>query len=54
MSATNSFESVITVTGVAGGTRVEGLMMNFDVAPVLIKEVASSLLDEFARQTGRA
>jgi hypothetical protein len=54
MSATNSFESVITVTGVAGGTRVEGLMMNFDVAPVLIKEeVASSLLDEFARQTGR-
>jgi len=33
---------------------VEGLMMNFDVVPVLIKEeVASSLLDEFERQLGR-
>ncbi|HEX9497170.1 MAG TPA: DUF4333 domain-containing protein [Mycobacterium sp.] len=33
---------------------VEGLMMNFDVAPVLTKEeVASSLLDEFERQLGR-
>jgi hypothetical protein len=33
---------------------VEGLMMNFDVVPVLTKEeVASSLLDEFERQLGR-
>jgi hypothetical protein len=33
---------------------VEGLMMNFDVVPVLTKEeVASSLLDEFQRQLGR-
>lgn len=33
---------------------VEGLMMNFAVVPVLTKdEVASSLLDEFARQSGR-
>jgi hypothetical protein len=33
---------------------VEGLMMNFDVVPVLTKEeVASSLLDEFQRQVGR-
>jgi hypothetical protein len=34
--------------------KVEGLMMNFDVVPVLTKEeVASSLLDEFERQSGR-
>jgi hypothetical protein len=33
---------------------VEGLMMNFDVVPVLTKEeVASSLLDELQRQLGR-
>ncbi len=33
---------------------VEGLMMNFDVVPVLTKEeVASSLLDELQRQTGQ-
>ena len=33
---------------------VEGLMMNFDVVPVLTKEeVASSLVDEFQRQSGR-
>jgi Domain of unknown function (DUF4333) len=33
---------------------VEGLMMNFDVVPLLIKEeVASSLLDEVERQLGR-
>jgi len=33
---------------------VEGLMMNFDVVPVLTKEeVASSLLDEFEQQSGR-
>ncbi|WP_235658360.1 DUF4333 domain-containing protein [Mycolicibacterium moriokaense] len=33
---------------------VEGLMMNFDVVPVLTKEeVASSLLDEFEKQLGR-
>jgi hypothetical protein len=33
---------------------VEGLMMNFDVVPVLTKEeVAISLLDEFERQSGR-
>jgi hypothetical protein len=33
---------------------VEGLMMNFDVVPVLTKEeVATSLLDEFERQLGR-
>jgi Domain of unknown function (DUF4333) len=33
---------------------VEGLMMSFDVVPVLTKEeVASSLLDEFERQLGR-
>jgi hypothetical protein len=33
---------------------VEGLMMNFDVVPVLTKEeVASSLLDEFDMQLGR-
>jgi hypothetical protein len=33
---------------------VEGLMMNFDVVPVLTKEeVASSLVDEFERQLGR-
>jgi hypothetical protein len=33
---------------------VEGLMMNFDVVPVLTKdEVASSLLDEFEHQSGR-
>jgi hypothetical protein len=33
---------------------VEGLMMNFDVVPVLTKEeVASSLLDELERQLGR-
>ena len=33
---------------------VEGLMMNFDVVPLLTKEeVASSLLDEFDRQLGR-
>jgi hypothetical protein len=33
---------------------VEGLMINFDVVPVLAKEeVASSLLDEFERQSGR-
>jgi Domain of unknown function (DUF4333) len=33
---------------------VKGLMMNFDVVPVLTKEeVASSLLDEFERQLGR-
>jgi hypothetical protein len=33
---------------------VEGLMMNFDVVPVLTKEeVASSLRDEFERQLGR-
>jgi hypothetical protein len=32
---------------------VEGLMMNFDVVPVLTKEeVASSLLDEFEQQSG--
>jgi hypothetical protein len=32
---------------------VDGLMMNFDVVPVLTKEeVASSLLDEFQRQLG--
>jgi hypothetical protein len=56
ISATNSFEPVITVTGVDGGVRlrrtievktVEGLMMNFDLVPVLTKEeVATSLLDE--------
>jgi hypothetical protein len=35
-------------------TSVEGLMMNFDMVPVLTKEeVASSLLDEFERQLGR-
>jgi hypothetical protein len=34
--------------------QVEGLMMNFDVVPVLTREeVASSLLDEFERQSGR-
>lgn len=34
--------------------KVEGLMMNFDVVPVLTKEeVASSLLAEFERQSGR-
>jgi uncharacterized protein DUF4333 len=34
--------------------KVEGLMMNFDVVPVLTKEeVASSLLGEFERQSGR-
>ena len=33
---------------------IDGLMMNFDVVPVLTKEeVASSLLDEFERQLGR-
>lgn len=33
---------------------VDGLMMNFDVVPVLTKEeVASSLLDDFDRQQGR-
>jgi hypothetical protein len=33
---------------------VEGLMMNFDVVPLLTKEeVASSLLDEFEQQSGR-
>jgi hypothetical protein len=33
---------------------VEGLMMNFDLVPLLTKEeVASSLLDEFERQLGR-
>jgi len=33
---------------------VEGLMMNFDVVPLLTKEeVASSFLDEFERQLGR-
>ena len=33
---------------------VEGLMMNFDVVPVLTKdEVANSLLDEFEQQSGR-
>jgi hypothetical protein len=33
--------------------KVEGLMMNFDVVPVLTKEeVATSLLDEFQRQSG--
>ena len=33
---------------------VAGLMMNFDVVPVLTKEeVATSLLDEFERQLGR-
>lgn len=33
---------------------VEGLMMNFDVVPMLTKaEVESSLLDEFERQGGR-
>jgi hypothetical protein len=33
---------------------VEGLMMNFDMVPVLTKEeVASSLLDEFEHQSGR-
>ena len=33
---------------------VEGLMLNFDVVPVLTKEeVASSLLDELQRQLGR-
>ena len=33
---------------------VEGLMMNFDVVPVLTKEeVASSLLDELQKQLGR-
>jgi hypothetical protein len=33
---------------------VEGLLMNFDVVPLLTKEeVASSLLDEFERQSGR-
>lgn len=119
MSPTNSFEPVVTVTGVEGGTidyemtpavskeqlekavsrlvadaerapvasvrcesgldgkvgatthcevdaggntlrrtvevnKVEGLMMNFDVVPVLTRdEVASSLLAEFARQSGR-
>ena len=35
-------------------SKVEGLMMNFDVVPVLTKEeVATSLLDEFERQSGR-
>ena len=35
-------------------TTVEGLMMNFDLVPVLTKEeVAISLLDEFERQLGR-
>ncbi len=119
MSPTNSFEPVVTVTGVEGGTidyemtpavskeqlekavsrlvadawhaqvasvscesgldgkvgatthcevdaggntlrrtvevnKVEGLMMNFDMVPVLTRdEVASSLLDEFERQSGR-
>lgn len=119
MSPTNSFEPVITVTGVDGGTidyemspavskeqlekavsrvvagaarapvasvscesgldgkvgatahcevdaggvtlrrtvevnKVEGLMMNFDVVPVLTNaEVAGSLLEEFERQSGR-
>ena len=34
--------------------KVEGLMMNFDVVPVLTnEEVATSLLDEFERQSGR-
>ena len=34
--------------------KVEGLMMNFDVVPVMTKEeVASSLLDEFKRQSGQ-
>jgi hypothetical protein len=34
--------------------KVEGLMMNFDVVPVLTnEEVASSLLDEFEKQSGR-
>jgi hypothetical protein len=33
---------------------VEGLMMNFDLVPVLTKEeVATSLLDEFEKQLGR-
>jgi hypothetical protein len=33
---------------------VEGLMMHFDLVPILTKdEVASSLLDEFERQLGR-
>ena len=33
---------------------VEGLMMNFDVVPVLTKEeVANSLLDDFEKQSGR-
>ena len=33
---------------------IEGLMMNFDLVPVLTKEeVATSLLDEFERQLGR-
>ena len=113
MSPTNSFQSVITVTGVDGGSinyemspalskeqlqqavsrltaaasvscesglegragatahcdvdsggltlrrtvevnSVEGLMMHFDVVPVLTnEEVATSLLDEFERQLGR-
>lgn len=35
-------------------SNVEGLMMNFDLVPVLTKdEVATSLLDEFERQLGR-
>jgi Domain of unknown function (DUF4333) len=35
-------------------SNVEGLMMNFDVVPVLTREeVAASLLDEFERQSGR-
>jgi Domain of unknown function (DUF4333) len=72
MSATNSFEPVITVTGVAGDAidyemspslskdQLEQAVSRLvaDAArtqvPMLIKEeVASSLLDEFERQTGR-
>lgn len=44
----------LTVRRTVEVSSVEGLMMNFDVVPVLTKEeVASSLLDEFEHQAGR-
>jgi hypothetical protein len=44
----------LTVRRTVEVSSVEGLMMNFDVVPVLTKEeVASSLLAEFEHQSGR-
>ncbi|CAN3129426.1 DUF4333 domain-containing protein [Mycobacterium sp. smrl_JER01] len=44
----------VTLARTAQVTSVEGLMMNFDLVPVLTKdEVEASLLDEVARHLGR-